>query len=173
MRDDEQRAFTQTLGKLRLGTVKAEGEQGLMKVTHDRKENPVYAEFFPGTFFWHFDGPYEEVPPFATVLTPRVLSETGGNTEFANTYAAYEDLPDDEKAFLDTLQGRAHHAIRDVAFLRRPHASSSSPCGAATRRARSRWSGATARGANHWSLPPRPRASSACTWQRVSTCCNV
>ena len=50
MRDDEQRAFTQTLGKLRLGTVKAEGEQGLMKVTHDRKENPVYAEFFPGTF---------------------------------------------------------------------------------------------------------------------------
>ncbi|HTV95144.1 MAG TPA: TauD/TfdA family dioxygenase [Steroidobacteraceae bacterium] len=104
MRDADQRAFTQTLGKLRLGTVKAEGEAGLMKVTHDRKENPVYAEFFPGTFLWHFDGPYEEVPPFATVLTPRVLSPTGGNTEFANMYAAYEDLPGGEKAFLDTLQ---------------------------------------------------------------------
>jgi alpha-ketoglutarate-dependent taurine dioxygenase len=104
MRDAEQRAFTQTLGKLRLGTVKAEGEAGLMKVTHDRDENPVYAEFFPGTFLWHFDGPYEEVPPFATVLTPRVLSPTGGNTEFANMYAAYEDLPDDDKTFLETLK---------------------------------------------------------------------
>jgi alpha-ketoglutarate-dependent taurine dioxygenase len=104
MSDEQQRAFTQTLGHLRLGTVKVEGEAGLMKVTHDKKENPVYAEFFPGTFFWHFDGPYEEVPPFATVLTPRVLSPTGGNTEFANTYAAYEDLPEEEKAFLETLQ---------------------------------------------------------------------
>ena len=104
MHDAEQRAFTQTLGKLRLGTVKVEGEAGLMKVTHDKKENPLYAEFFPGTFFWHFDGPYEEVPPFATVLTPRVLSPTGGNTEFANMYAAYEDLPAEDKVFLETLK---------------------------------------------------------------------
>jgi alpha-ketoglutarate-dependent taurine dioxygenase len=104
MSDGQQRAFTRTLGKLRLGTVRTEGEEGLLKVTHDKKENPAYAEFFPGTFFWHMDGTYDEVPPFATVLTPRVLSPTGGQTEFANTYAAYEDLPDDEKAFLETLQ---------------------------------------------------------------------
>jgi len=102
--DEQQRAFTQTLGKLRLGTVKVEGEAGLMKVTHDKKENPVYAEFFAGTFFWHFDGPHEEMPPFATVLTPRVLSPSGGRTEFANVYAAYEDLPAEERAFLDTLK---------------------------------------------------------------------
>lgn len=102
--DDQQRAFIKTLGDLRLGTVKKEGEDGLMKVTFDKAENPTYAEFFPGTFFWHMDGTYEEVPPFATVLTPRVLSPTGGNTEFANNYAAYDDLPQDEKAFLETLQ---------------------------------------------------------------------
>ncbi len=104
MSDVQQRAFTKTIGDLRLGTVKSEGEAGLLKVTHDKKENPVYAEFFPGTFFWHMDGTYDQVPPFATVLTPRVLSPTGGQTEFANTYAAYEDLPDDEKTFLETLQ---------------------------------------------------------------------
>jgi len=120
MNDEQQRTFTQTLGKLRLGTVKAEGEAGLMKVTHDRKENPTYAEFFPGTFLWHFDGPYEEVPPFATVLTPRVLSPAGGNTEFANTYAAYAGLPDDEKSFLETLkvvhtmQSAMWHSYEDV-----------------------------------------------------------
>lgn len=104
MNDDGQRAFTRTLGDLRLGTVKKEGEEGLMKVTFDKKENPTYAEFFPGTFFWHMDGTYEEVPPFATVLTPRVLAPSGGQTEFANNYAAYEDLPDSQKTFLEKLQ---------------------------------------------------------------------
>ncbi|MDB5726413.1 MAG: tfdA 1 [Novosphingobium sp.] len=37
------------------------------------------------------------------MLSPRKLSETGGQTEFANNYAAYEDLPENEKAWLDTL----------------------------------------------------------------------
>ena len=102
--DEQQRIFTSSLGHLRLGRVASEGEAGLLKVTQDKKENPTYAEFFPGTFFWHMDGTYDEVPPFATVLRPRVLSPTGGNTEFANTYAAYDDLPADEKEYLDGLQ---------------------------------------------------------------------
>jgi alpha-ketoglutarate-dependent taurine dioxygenase len=102
--DEQQRALARTLGKLRLGQVKQEGDEGLQKVTFDKKENPTYAEFFPGTFFWHMDGTYEEVPPFATLLTPRVLSSSGGQTEFANNYAAYEDLPDSEKKYLETLQ---------------------------------------------------------------------
>ena len=104
MDDDQQRAFTKTLGKLRLGSVKKEGEEGLMKVTMDKKENATYAEFFPGTFFWHMDGTYERIPPFATVLTPRILAPSGGQTEFANNYAAFDDLPELEKAFLETLQ---------------------------------------------------------------------
>jgi alpha-ketoglutarate-dependent taurine dioxygenase len=104
MNDEQQRTFTRSLGNLRLGVVKKEGEEGLMKVTFDKKENPTYAEFFPGTFFWHMDGTYEEIPPFATVLTPRVLAPSGGQTEFANNYAAYEDLPESEKSFLEKLR---------------------------------------------------------------------
>jgi alpha-ketoglutarate-dependent taurine dioxygenase len=104
LNDDQQRAFTRSLGDLRLGTVRKEGEEGLMKVTMDKKVNPEYAEYFPGTFFWHMDGTYDAVPPFATVLTPRVLSPEGGQTEFANTYAAFEDLPADEQRHLQTLQ---------------------------------------------------------------------
>jgi alpha-ketoglutarate-dependent taurine dioxygenase len=114
MNDEEQRTFAQTLGTVRLGSVKTEGERGLMKVTHDKKENAVYAEFFAGTFFWHFDGPYEAVPPFASVLTPRVLSRSGGQTEFANTYAAYEDLPQAEKEYYDTLQ--VVHTMQNAMF---------------------------------------------------------
>jgi alpha-ketoglutarate-dependent taurine dioxygenase len=101
--DDEQRALARRLGDLRLGKVKQEGDEGLLKVTFDKKVNPEYAQFFFGSQLWHMDGTYEEVPPFATLLTPRKLSETGGQTEFANNYAAYEDLPADEKARLDKL----------------------------------------------------------------------
>ncbi len=103
LNDDEQRALARRLGDLRLGTVKKEGDEGLMKVTFDKKVNPEYAQFFFGSQLWHMDGTYEEIPPFATLLTPRVLSETGGQTEFANNYAAYEDLPEEEQARLDKL----------------------------------------------------------------------
>jgi alpha-ketoglutarate-dependent taurine dioxygenase len=102
--DDQQRSFTRTLGDLRTGTFTKEGDEGLMAVTMDKRENPAYAEFFPGTFFWHIDGTYEQVPPFATVLTPRVLSPEGGQTEFANTYAAFEGLPKAEQEYLETLK---------------------------------------------------------------------
>lgn len=102
--DPEQVAFAQSLGIVRLGSVKSEGVDGILKVTFDKTENPAYAKYFGGTFYWHMDGTYDPVPPFATVLTPRVLSLKGGQTEFANTYAAYEALPEAEKARLEGLQ---------------------------------------------------------------------
>lgn len=39
------------------------------------------------------DGVFCFNDPLGSMLNPRVLSPTGGETEFANTYAAYEDLP--------------------------------------------------------------------------------
>jgi alpha-ketoglutarate-dependent taurine dioxygenase len=116
--DDDQRTLARSLGDLRLGTVKQEGEEGLMKVTFDEKVNPEYAKFFFGSQLWHMDGTYEEVPPFATLLTPRVLSETGGQTEFTNNYAAYEDLPEDQKAKLDAL--KVVHTMQAALFPGKP-----------------------------------------------------
>jgi alpha-ketoglutarate-dependent taurine dioxygenase len=104
MTEAQHRAFARSLGDLRLGSVKKEGEEGLMKVTFDQKVNPDYARFFFGTQLWHMDGTYEEHPPFASILVPRVLSTTGGHTEFANTYAAFEDLPESERRWLETLK---------------------------------------------------------------------
>ena len=116
--DEEQRAFARTLGDLRLGTVKQEGDEGLMKVTFDEKVNPEYAKFFFGSQLWHMDGTYEEIPPFATILTPRVLSATGGETHFTNNYAAYEDLTDEERADLDKLQ--VVHTMQAALFPGKP-----------------------------------------------------
>jgi alpha-ketoglutarate-dependent taurine dioxygenase len=117
---DEQRRFTATLGDLRLGSFKSEGEQGLQKVTLDRRVNPEYAEFFPGTFFWHMDGTYDPLPPFATTLRPAVLSESGGQTDFANTYAAYEDLSDEDKALIADL--KVVHTMQAAMFPAVPDA---------------------------------------------------
>ncbi len=102
--DEEQRGFARSLGDLRLGTVSKEGDQGLMKITLDKEKNPEYADFFPGSLLWHMDGTYDEYPPFATVLRPIVLVGEGGQTEFTNNYAAYDDLPEDEKKYLDSLK---------------------------------------------------------------------
>ncbi|MFV8816972.1 TauD/TfdA dioxygenase family protein [Haliea sp. E17] len=120
MTDAQQRAFTATLGELRLGTVSQEGDAGLMKVTLDKERNPEYADFFPGTMFWHMDGTYDATPPFATVLRPIVIAPEGGQTEFANTYAAYEALPEDYRAWLDTLQ--VVHSMQAAMFHACPEA---------------------------------------------------
>lgn len=112
LNDEELRTVARSLGDLRLGGSKrgsdgktlTEGEAGVLKVSLDPKVNPEYAKFLFGNHLWHMDGTYEEVPPFATLFTPYQLSETGGDTMFASTYAAYEDLPEDEKKFLDTLR---------------------------------------------------------------------
>jgi alpha-ketoglutarate-dependent taurine dioxygenase len=43
------------------------------------------------------------------LLASKVLSPTGGNTEFANTYAAYDALSGDDKALVEDL--RVVHAL--------------------------------------------------------------
>jgi alpha-ketoglutarate-dependent taurine dioxygenase len=62
------------------------------------------AEYTKGTFYWHIDGAQDDVPTKATTLSAKVISTTGGETEFASTYAAYDDLSDDEKARADGLR---------------------------------------------------------------------
>ena len=125
--DEELRTIARTLGDLRIGESKRgadgatlkEGDEGVLKVSLDAKVNPEYARFLPGNHLWHMDGTYEEVPPLATLFTPFKLSREGGDTVFANTYAAYEDLPADEKARLDglhvvhTMQAALFPAMRD------------------------------------------------------------
>lgn len=120
--DEELRAIARTLGDVRLGGSKRgadgktlnEGEAGVMKISLDPKVNPEYARFLPGNHLWHMDGTYEEIPPLATLFTPFRLSKTGGDTCFANTYAAFEDLPDEEKAELEKL--RVVHTMQAALF---------------------------------------------------------
>jgi len=83
----------------RLGTVEIVGEGDppeIFRVTLDPAKNPV-AEYLRGTFDWHIDGATEDIPIMATVLSAHAVAPVGGETEFASTYAAFDDLDADEQ----------------------------------------------------------------------------
>jgi alpha-ketoglutarate-dependent taurine dioxygenase len=80
--------------------------EGIFRVTLDPSKNPA-ADYLRGTFDWHIDGctpVRDEFPQMATVLTACVVADRGGGTEFASTYAAYEDLTDEEKDRLRSVR---------------------------------------------------------------------
>ena len=51
-----------------------------------------------GESVWHADMTYQPVPPKAALLLAREVPAQGGNTHFANMYAAFDTLPPDLKA---------------------------------------------------------------------------
>jgi alpha-ketoglutarate-dependent taurine dioxygenase len=122
LNDEELRTVARSLGDLRIGGAKRgadgktlnEGEEGVLKVSLDPEVNPEYARLLFGNLLWHMDGTYEAVPPFATLFTPYRLSQQGGDTMFASTYAAFEDLPADEQEWLGTL--RVVHTMQAALF---------------------------------------------------------
>jgi alpha-ketoglutarate-dependent taurine dioxygenase len=72
----------------------------IQKITRDASQSKL-AAYREATFFWHIDGTTDEVPNKTTLLTARQVSDDDtGDTEFANTYAAYEALPAAERAAL-------------------------------------------------------------------------
>jgi alpha-ketoglutarate-dependent taurine dioxygenase len=107
----EQLAFTDKFGQRVkfTGTVPggenaSDEDDELYKITLDKEFNSE-PEYVLGTWFWHIDGVTIDQPlPKATLLSARKLSRTGGQTEFASTLAAWDQLPEDEKAAIADLQ---------------------------------------------------------------------
>jgi alpha-ketoglutarate-dependent taurine dioxygenase len=96
--DEEQVAFTKTLGH-----IVDEGQNNIYKITMNAEEN-AQADYLKGAFFWHIDGTMSEVPILASIMSGHRLSPTGGDTEFSNTYAAWDDLPGSERRALEKLR---------------------------------------------------------------------
>lgn len=76
------------------------------------------ADYTRGAFFWHIDGANDVYPAKATMLTAKVLSDTGGDTLICNTYAAHEDLPESKKQALNEV--RVRHALEATQRLVHP-----------------------------------------------------
>ena len=65
-----------------------------------------------GTYF-HTDYSYLEVPARATLLYSIQVPSKGGDTLFANQYAAYDDLPGTMKHKVESLVALHHYGNRD------------------------------------------------------------
>jgi alpha-ketoglutarate-dependent 2,4-dichlorophenoxyacetate dioxygenase len=62
-----------------------------------------------GNRLWHTDASFEDPPGRYSILSAKVIPPVDADTEFADMRAAYDALPDAEKARLDGLH--AHHSI--------------------------------------------------------------
>ncbi len=111
--DEEQLKITDLMG----GKVKLTGQfnvqdtdENVYQVTLDKTINPQ-PEYVLGTYFYHMDGmPVDFPPPFATLLSARKVAPRGGQTDFANTCAAYAALSEEEKREIDGL--RVIHSVK-------------------------------------------------------------
>jgi alpha-ketoglutarate-dependent taurine dioxygenase len=106
--EEEQIRFSNQLG----GNATEIGVDGgaIFSISLDKGEHhKSVIEYLKGSLFWHVDGTMNPVPVRGSILTSKVLPTWGGNTEFANCYAAYDDLAQDVKDRIDQL--RVVHAM--------------------------------------------------------------
>ncbi len=117
--DDTQVAFSKRLGPVERVGRRDDGAE-IFRVTLDPAKNPA-ADYLKGTFDWHIDGMTDDIPIMATVLSAHEVAASGGDTEFASTYAAYEALSDEEKK--KALDTRVVHSFLAAQKLSHPNAS--------------------------------------------------
>ena len=117
--DATQVAFSKKLGQVE---VFGKGEHPeIFRVTLDASKNPS-ARYLRGTFDWHIDGCTDDIPIMATMLSAHAVAETGGETEFASSYAAYDALSDEEKTRLASVR-----VVHTIEASQRLHNSDPSP----------------------------------------------
>jgi alpha-ketoglutarate-dependent taurine dioxygenase len=113
--DEAQVAFSRKLGRVeKLG----QGDYPeIFLVTLDPSRNRA-APYLRGTFYWHIDGCTDDVPIMATMLSAHGVADHGGQTDFASTYQAYDDLSDGEKARFESM--RVVHSVEASMRLHTP-----------------------------------------------------
>ncbi|WP_194828036.1 TauD/TfdA family dioxygenase [Nocardia sp. XZ_19_231] len=102
---ETQVAFCRTLGQVDTSPGHHPVE-GIYRVSLDAAKNSS-ASYLRATFDWHIDGctPEDDAyPQMATVLTAKAVAASGGETEFASTYKAFDDLTDAERTSLRSLR---------------------------------------------------------------------
>ncbi len=113
--DDQQIALTGALGDMEPAVVTADGSapagQGIYRIALD-KNDQTQKEYVLGNNFWHIDGTVYSVPGKGTLLKCVNPPNEGGETEFANLFAAYEALPEEKKQQIENL--RVVHCLEAV-----------------------------------------------------------
>ena len=93
----EHLAFASRLGPLTLG------HPTLPQLTDDREVFDLDSIAGASANHWHTDVTFVDRPPIFSVLRALIIPEVGGDTLWANTVAAYGDLPEDLRQLADRL----------------------------------------------------------------------
>jgi alpha-ketoglutarate-dependent 2,4-dichlorophenoxyacetate dioxygenase len=114
--DEQQLTFTRSLGEIEhaIGTSLRNPEDYRLPTTFADvsnldKNNQVYARddrrrlFAIGNRLWHSDSSFKPIPAMYSLLHARVIPSKGGNTEFADMRAAYDDLDEETKKLAENL----------------------------------------------------------------------
>jgi len=114
--DEQQQAFSKNFGPLedaRGGNVTraqdkrlSEGMNDVSNLGKDGKPLPKDSRqhlFNIGNMLWHSDSSFRAIPAKYSLLSCRVLNSKGGNTEFADMRAAYDDLDAETKAEIEDM----------------------------------------------------------------------
>jgi alpha-ketoglutarate-dependent 2,4-dichlorophenoxyacetate dioxygenase len=91
-------------GNEALGDISNIDENGEILKADDRRR--MYGL---GNRLWHTDASFQDPPGRYSMLSAKVVPPVGADTDFADMRAAYDALPDEEKARLEGLH--AHHSI--------------------------------------------------------------
>ena len=98
---DQHLAFGRKFGELHVHPAAPnEGDPALMKIYADKDSPRANGEG------WHSDVSCDGEPPMGSILYIRQCPPRGGDTLFANMYAAYEALSDRLKEYLEGLTAR-------------------------------------------------------------------
>lgn len=106
--DAAQAELSNRMGRMKASRFSEGGESesdklGIYPVTLD-PERAKHLDYIHANVNWHMDGTTYEVPPKATCLKCETPPSEGGDTEFANLFAAYEALPAEKKEQLAGLR---------------------------------------------------------------------
>ena len=107
------KADDKKIGKEEKGYGKSR-ERGVMYVTNIRENGKQVGSLPDGEMQFHSDGSHRNPPYRATTLYGIEIPSRGGETRFANLYAAYEALPDTTKQRLEGLVCRYIYAVDAV-----------------------------------------------------------
>ena len=81
-------------------------------------ENDLHTLHMKANQLWHTDSTFLPAPALANILAARVVSSKGGETEFASTRAAWQDLPAPMKARIEhaVLRHRYAHSRSKISL---------------------------------------------------------
>jgi alpha-ketoglutarate-dependent taurine dioxygenase len=116
--EDAQVAFSRRLGELQVHVLDqyvADRNPAILFLTNlDQDGRPKGEHPDPGSVIWHTDGSWSARRPLVTMLYAMEIPKSGGDTLFANMYAAYDGLPVELKHRLEGMS-----AVHSLDYSRR------------------------------------------------------